>query len=168
MRECCKWVGHLACLSRWERLRIAVLGRNGGSEEVGLNLCLSGHLQLQVTKKRAYQTDLSKLTSWKSRRACWIQAEKHSVGCCQDSLFASLNSAFSSALRHVPRHVARWLLGLLHSYPILSGNPLEKEYIFLPRIPMRALEWSHTGSDCSIWVMSPSLNHSLLLGDMML
>lgn len=50
--ECCKWVGHLACLSRWERLRIAVLGRNGGSEEVGLKLCLSGHLQLQVTKKK--------------------------------------------------------------------------------------------------------------------
>lgn len=58
-------------------------------------------------------------------------------------------------------------LGSCTYVQIPSANPPEKEHIILPGVPKKAPEWSCTGSDCSPWVMIPSLNHSLLLGDMM-
>lgn len=93
--------------------------------------------------RKPHQTGLSKLT-WKSPGVCWSRAQQHPAGCYQDSLSASLNSASSSALRHLPCHVAGWPLALPPLHPVLQDSSREGAHSpqWFQQTPQIGAHWS--------------------------
>lgn len=99
-----------------ERLRIAVLERNG-SEEVGLNPRLSGRFQSQVPESPSdWRTQTAGREGPRVRQ---IQAWRHTEGCDGDS--APLNSAGSDRPTRVVRPLLKSLT-LVGGHDVLSGQ----------------------------------------------